>query len=137
MPDQTLLFPNRLVALEGLQVREIKNVQTPPPLDRKDDEAAKITFDVEIVLKALMETSIPIPPASGVTFEGGQEPPQRHIRSIFGPLGPRQETQLVEWNVEVEAISPAGDKDYTNIQLLSVRSKGQVIRYRDLVPQQA
>jgi hypothetical protein len=124
----------KLVAVQTLQVRDITNVQTPPPIERKENEPVKLSFDVEIELKALVEQSISLYQPSRLKV--GQEAQQRQIAGVFEMLRPVQENQFLNWRVEVEAVSPAGDKEYTKIQLLAVRSKGRVLRLRDVMLQQ-
>jgi hypothetical protein len=46
---------SKLIAIRGLQVRDIRNVQTPPLLDRNEGEPLKITFEVEIGVDAIVE----------------------------------------------------------------------------------
>jgi hypothetical protein len=134
LADNDLGFGTRLVAVQELQVRDITNVQTPPPIDRKENEPVKLSFDVEIELKALVEQSIPS--YQPLRLKVGQEAQHRAITGPFEMLRPTPENQSLPWNVEVEAVSPAGDKEYTNIQLLSVRSKGRVVYLRDVLLKQ-
>jgi hypothetical protein len=127
-------FGTKLVTWQPLQVRDITNVQTPPPIHRKENEPIKFSFDVEMEIKALLEQLLP--PIQPSRLKAAQESQQRQSGGLPQMLRPLQEEQILTWNVEVEAVSPAGDNEYTSIQFLSVRSKGRVLRLRDVMVQQ-
>ncbi len=133
LDENELGFGTRLLDVQAPQLRDITNVQTPPPIDRKENEPVKLSFEVEIELTALVEQSLPL--YQPARLKVGQEVAQRQIPDYFAR--PKQESKCLTWKVEIEAESPAGDTDYANIKLLSVRSKGRVLYMRDLFPEQS
>ena len=122
---------SKLIAIRGLQVRDIRNVRTPPLLDRNEGEPLKITFEVEIGVDAIVENYfVPSLPSRLKVGEQSLPPETRLLPELVG--GPRQEERTLEWQLEAEAVVPPGDRKYEHIELVSVRSKGPIRRLRDI-----
>ena len=123
LSENEIGFGARVIAVRGLKVQGVRNVQTPPLLDRKEGEAVRISFEIEMAVTLDVERLfVPQPPSR---LKVGQEAPQPEMRGLREILtGLRQEEQVLPWLAEAEAIAPPEDKEYRNIQFLSVRSKG-------------
>lgn len=126
LSEHELGFGNRILAVRGIEVQGIQNVQTPFVLDRKENEPVRISFALELTLKLQVER-LSIPQATSY-LKVGQEAPRfemKHLGEILS--GPIQNEETIPWSAEVEAEAPAGDKSYENLRLISVRSKGRSI----------
>ncbi|OGX35656.1 MAG: hypothetical protein A3C36_00360 [Omnitrophica WOR_2 bacterium RIFCSPHIGHO2_02_FULL_52_10] len=126
--ERDLGFGGRILAVRNLEVQRVRNVQTPFPLERKENEPVKISFEIE--LAATLEVERFYIPQTPSRLKVGQETPRLEIKD-FGEIfaGPIQEEQVVPWLAEVEALVSPDDKEYRNIQLLSARSKGPNITH--------
>jgi hypothetical protein len=113
----------KLVEFKGFRIKEMTNIQT--PVIRKPDEPEKISFDLELEIDVAAEKRLipAVPPAPRVRV-GEKTPPPGPVRfgDIFAP--PTVEEQKIPWMVEVEAVVPANDPEYKNIELSSILSKG-------------
>lgn len=117
----------RLVVIQGLKVSGIKNVRTPPLTERAKNEPVKISFDTQLELRVMVERLYLPPPPSRLKV--GEQAPRVETLTLSDVLrGPIQEEQVLPWIAEVEALSPPGDSEYKNIELVSVRSKGLSLR---------
>ena len=117
---------SRLIAVEGLRVQEIKNVQTPVPIEVKADEPVRISFDVELELRLIVQPFIS--PKQPLRLKVGEQAPPLGTLTISDLLQPQQQEQLLPWVAEIEAICPPSDKRYSKIEFVSVRSKGLSLR---------
>jgi len=120
--ENDLGFGGRILSVRNLDVQRVRNVQTPFLLDRKENEPVKISFEIELAATVEVERSY-IPPIPS-RLKVGQEMPRLETRSLREVLaGPTQEERVLPWIAEAEATVPPDDKEYRNIQFLSVRSK--------------
>ena len=124
-PKPSATLENLLtLAVRDIEVRGVRNVQTPFVLDRKENEPVNISFEIELILKLQVER-LSVPQISSY-LKVGQESPRVETRRLSEILaGPTQEEQTVPWSAEAEAEAPAGDKTYETLRLISVRSKGR------------
>jgi predicted nucleic acid-binding protein len=121
--EDDLGFGRSIQAVRNLEVQCVRNVQTPFLLDRKENEPVRISFEIELTVT--LEIERPYIPQLPSRLKVGQETAgleSRTLGEIFG--GPAQEERLMPWVAEAEAVVAPEDKEYRNIQLLSVRSKG-------------
>lgn len=121
--ERDLGFGGRILAVRNVEVQRVRNVQTPFLLDRKENEPVRISFEIE--LAATLEVEQFYIPQMPSRLKAGQEAPRPEMKSV-GEIfsGPTHEEKVFPWIAEAEATVSPDDKNYRNIQLLSVRSKG-------------
>ena len=121
--ENALGFGGSILAVRNVEVQRVRNVQTPFLLDRKENEPVRISFEIELTVA--LEVARSYIPQTPSRLKVGQEAPRPEMRSLREILAvPMQEERVLPWLAEAEAAAAPDDKDYRNIQLLSVRSKG-------------
>lgn len=121
--ENALGFGGSILAVRNVEVQRVRNVQTPFLLDRKENEPVRISFEIELAVA--LEVARSYIPQTPSRLKVGQEAPRPEMRSLGEILAvPMQEERVLPWLAEAEAAAAPDDKDYRNIQLLSVRSKG-------------
>jgi len=117
----------RLVVVQGLKVKGIRNVKTPPLTERIENEPVKISFDTQLEVNVITERLYVAPPPSRVKVgEQAQGFSGLTLSQVLSE--PRQEEQVMPWIAEVEGVSPPGDSEYKAVQFVAVRSKGSSLR---------
>jgi hypothetical protein len=120
-------FGSRVVAVQGLELKAIRNVRTPPLDERRKDEPVRISFEAQIELNAIVEqTYIPPPPSKLKVGERGPKYEGINLGALLA--GPTQQERVLPWNAEIEATSSPDDKEYETITFVSARSKGMSLR---------
>lgn len=122
--EDDLGFGRSILAVRNLEVQRVRNVETPFLLDRKENEAVRISFEIELTVT--LEVDRPYIPQLASRLKVGQEAPRLETRPLGEFLAvPIHEERIFPWLAEAEATAASDDKEYKNIQFSSVRSKGQ------------